>query len=62
MWWLLKKPGVVWQMSGAVTFFFSSVQVPPCVPAVVMVVELEKDFETSVRVVLEALDWDIPNS
>ena len=60
MWWLLKKPGVVWQMSGAVTFFFL-VQVPPCVPAVVMVVELEKDFEASVKMVLKALDWDIPD-
>ena len=65
MWWLLKKPVVVWLKSEAITFFFSLVQVPPRAvvdPSEVMVVEMEMVvMVVMVVLVLEALDQDIPD-
>ena len=47
MWGLLEKPVVVWQRSKAVTFFFSLVQVPPCIVMghSAAMVEMDTDVE-----------------
>ena len=55
MWGLLEKLVVVWKRSEAVTFFFSLVQVPPCIVMSHSAVMVEMDTDVEMELDLNIL-------